>query len=282
MKIGTVGVVGSGQMGCGIAQVCAQSGYEVVLSEIDQALLQKGLAAIGASLDRSVKKEIIGPQDRNVILGRISGTVNMESHHRCDLVIEAVTEDLELKKRIFSRLDGICLPHAVLASNTSSLSVKEMALATGRPERVIGLHFFNPVPVMALLELIRTDVTADETVKVCRAFGETLGKTIVVVQDSPGFIVNRLMVPQILTAIRLVEANVAGKEDIDTAMALGLNHPIGPLALADLVGLDTLINIALSIYEKTEDPQYAPPELLKQLVAAGHLGRKTKQGFYQY
>ncbi len=282
MKITTVGVVGSGQMGCGIAQVCAQSGYDVVLSEINDDLLQKGLTAIGVSIDRSVKKGIIKPRDRDDVLNRISGRTNIESHHDCDLVIEAVTEDMDLKKRIFSRLDCICLPHAILASNTSSLSVTEMAMATIRPDKVLGLHFFNPVPVMTLVELIRTDLTADGTVEVSKSFAETLGKTVVVLQDSPGFIVNRLMVPQILTAIRLLESGIAVKEDIDTAMTLGLNHPIGPLALADLVGLETLLNITLSIFSKTGDPQYAPPELLRQLVAGGHLGRKTKRGFYEY
>lgn len=282
MKMTTAGIVGSGQMGCGIAQVCAQSGYNVILSEISQALLQKGLNAIAASLDKSVRKEIISPHDRDDILGRISGTIHIENHRTCDIVIEAVTEDLELKKRIFSLLDNVCLPHTILATNTSSLSVLDIAAATNRPDKVLGLHFFNPVPAMKLLEIVKADTTSDDTLKTGRTFGESLGKTVVIVQDSPGFIVNRLMVPQILDAIHLLESNITGKEEIDIAMTLGLNHPIGPLALADMIGLDTLLDIALSIYESLGDSQYAPPELLKQLVANGDLGRKTKRGFYEY
>jgi 3-hydroxybutyryl-CoA dehydrogenase len=282
MKIKTVGIIGSGQMGGGIAHVCAQSGYDVVLSDISDELLKKGLGAIAASLERSVKKGTIQPHERDVIFKRISGKTNIESHNSCDLVIEAVTEDMNLKKRIFSQLDGICLPHTILATNTSSLSVRDIAAATRRPDKVLGLHFFNPPPVMALIELIKTDATADDMLEAVKVFGETLGKTVVIVQDSPGFIVNRLMIPQIFIAIRMLESSLAAKEDIDIAMVLGLNHPIGPLALADLIGLDTVLDIAASIHGELGESEYDPPELLRQLVSDGHLGRKTKRGFYEY
>jgi 3-hydroxybutyryl-CoA dehydrogenase len=282
MKIQKVGIVGCGQMGGGIAQVCAQSGYTVLVSENNRELLQKGLANIAASLDRSVKKGNITPPEKDAILTRIKGTTNTGDFQDCDLVIEAVVEELETKKRIFSRLDKICPPHTILATNTSSLPVKEIAEATKRPDKVLGLHFFNPVPVLKLMEIIRTAATSEATLEAGKEFGKSLGKTVVIVQDSPGFIVNRLMTPQILNAIRMFESGTATKEDIDTAMTLGLNHPVGPLALADLIGLDTLLTIADSIYQKLGDNQYATPELLKQMVLDGHLGRKTGQGFYKY
>jgi 3-hydroxybutyryl-CoA dehydrogenase len=197
-------------------------------------------------------------------------------------VIEAVVEDLETKKSIFSRLDKICPTHTVLATNTSSLPVNKMAETTKRPDKVLGLHFFNPVPVLKLMEIIRAATTSEATLEAGKEFGTSLGKTVVIVQDSPGFIVNRLMTPQILNAIRMFESGIATKEDIDTAMTLGLNHPVGPFALADLIGLDTLLTIANSIYQSSGEKQYAAPDLLKKLVSAGHLGRKTGQGFYKY
>jgi 3-hydroxybutyryl-CoA dehydrogenase len=282
MKILKVGVIGCGQMGGGIAQVCAQSGYNVLVSENNQELLQKGLANITVSLDRSVKKQGITLQEKDAVLGRITGTTNNEDFYDRDLVIEAIVEKLDLKKSVFSKLDKICLPHTLLATNTSSLTVEEIAAATKRPDKVLGLHFFNPVPVLKLMEIIKTSATSEATLEAGKEFGKSLGKTVVIVQDSPGFIVNRLMTPQILNAIRMVESGIATREDIDTAMTLGLSHPMGPLALADLIGLDTLLTIATSIHQKLGDNQYAVPELLEKLVAAGYLGRKTGRGFYEY
>jgi 3-hydroxybutyryl-CoA dehydrogenase len=282
MKIQKVGVIGCGQMGSGIAQVCAQSGYTVLVSENSQELLQKGLAAITASLERNVKKATITQQEKDVILGSISGTTNLDDFHDRDLVIEAVVEKLDLKRSIFSKLDKVCPPNSILATNTSSLSVTEIAEATQRPEKVLGLHFFNPVPVLKLMEIIKIPATSEDTLRMGKEFGGSLGKKVVTIQDSPGFIVNRLMAPQILNAIRMVESGAATREDIDTAMTLGLNHPIGPLALADLIGLDTLLTIADSIYQKLGDNQYLAPDMLKKLVSDGHLGRKTGRGFYEY
>jgi 3-hydroxybutyryl-CoA dehydrogenase len=282
MKIRKVGIIGCGQMGSGIAQVCAQSGYMTLISENSRELLQKGLAIITASLDGNVKKGRMTQQEKDATLARITGTIKTEDFGDCDLIIEAVVEELELKKHVFTRLDKTCPPYALLTTNTSCLPVTEIAAVTKRPEKVLGLHFFNPAPVMKLVELVRTGATSEATVETCQEFGKSLGKTVVVVQDSPGFIVNRLMTPQILNAIRIVESGIATREDIDTAMILGLNHPVGPLALADLIGLDTLLTIADSIYQKLGDIQYAAPELLKKLVSAGHLGRKTGRGFYEY
>jgi len=282
MEIRKVGVVGCGQMGGGIARVCAHSGYPVLVSELNDALLKKGLAAVASSLDRDVKKEKITLPEKEAILTRIGGTTNIDDLEDCDIIIEASVEDLDLKKRIFRDMDKVCPRAMVLATNTSSLPVSEIAAATGRPDRVLGMHFFNPVPSMKLLELVKTVATSDATLKIAYAFGQSLGKTVVVTPDTPGFIVNRLLVPQILNAIRLVESGAVTKEDIDTAMTLGLNHPIGPLTLADLVGLDILLAMADSIHEKLGETQYLPPELLKNLVAAGRLGRKTGHGFYEY
>lgn len=282
MRIQKVGIIGCGQMGSGITQACAQSGYIVLVSENSQKLLQKGLAAITASLDKGVKKQNLTLKEKDAILTQITGTTNLADFQDCDLVIEAVVEELDLKKWIFSRLDKICSPYTLLATNTSSLPVSEIAAVTKRPDKVFGLHFFNPVPVLKLIEIIKTSATSAAALETGKEFGESLGKTVVTVQDSPGFIVNRLMAPQILNAIRMIESGIAIREDIDTAMTLGLNHPIGPLALADLIGLDTLLTIANSIHQKLGDNQYAAPELLKKLVSTGHLGQKTGSGFYEY
>jgi 3-hydroxybutyryl-CoA dehydrogenase len=249
---------------------------------LNDALLKKGLAAIASSLDRDVKKEKITLPEKDAILSRIGSTTNIDDLEDCDIIIEASVEDLDLKKRIFRDMDKVCPRAMVLATNTSSLPVSEIAAATGRPDRVLGMHFFNPVPSMKLLELVKTVATSDATLKIAYAFGQSLGKTVVVTPDTPGFIVNRLLVPQILNAIRLVESGAVSKEDIDTAVTLGLNHPIGPLTLADLVGLDILLAMADSIHEKLGETQYLPPALLKNLVAAGRLGRKTGHGFYEY
>ena len=282
MKIEKVGVIGCGLMGSGITQVCAQSGYTVVVSEINDELLKKGIGSIDSLLARSVTKERITQQDKDTIMGRIHGTTSIDDMSDCNMVIEAATENLELKKKIFSNIDKICQKEAILATNTSCLSVTDMAGETERPDKVLGLHFFNPVPVMKLLEIINTAMTSEETYNTGRDFGQSLGKTIVTTKDSPGFIVNHLMVPQILNAIRLLEDGIATKEDIDTAMTLGLNDPMGPLVLADFIGLDTLLFIANGIYDKLPEEQYAAPALLKKMVADGLLGRKSGRGFYEY
>ncbi len=282
MEIKQVGVVGCGQMGSGITQVCAQAGYPVIVSEINEELLNKGLASINSSLTKSVEKERITQQDKDSTIARIKGTTVMKDFSDCDLVIEAAIENLDLKKKIFIELDKICPKPAILATNTSCLSIIDMAMATTRPDKMLGLHFFNPVPAMKLLEIVKTIASSEETVELGKSFGKSLGKTIIVAQDAPGFIVNRLMVPQILNAIRMVEAGVATREDIDTGLTSGLNHPLGPLSLADLVGLDTLYFIANSTYAEFKDPQFAPPILLKKMVTAGWLGRKTGKGFYEY
>ena len=269
-------------MGAGIAQSCAQSGYQVMASEINEELLNKGLGIIKKSLAKGVEKGKITSEDEQAILSRVKGTTNVEDFSDCDLVVEAVIENMDLKKKVFADLDRICPAHAVLASNTSCLSVTEIAVATKRPEKVIGTHFFNPVPVMALLELVTTVISSEETLNTAKSFGEALGKTVIVAQDKPGFIVNRLLGAFMLEAVRMVEAGLATREDIDNGMKLGANHPMGPLTLADFVGLDTMYYIAESMYEELKDPKFAPPLLLKRMVTAGHLGRKTGKGFYDY
>lgn len=282
MEIKKVGVVGCGLMGSGIVQVCAQSGYKTLVSETNDELLSNGVGLIQSNLSKSVKKGNLAKQDEEAILARIKGTTTIGDFADCDLVIEAATEKIELKKQVFANLDNICPKHTILASNTSCLSIMEMASVTQRPSQVLGLHFFNPVPAMKLLEIVKTIATSDKTLEIGKNFGKSVGKTIVIVQDAPGFIVNRLMVPQLLNAIRMLESGIATKEDIDTGMKLGLNHPVGPLALSDLIGLDTLHFIASGIYEQSKDPQYVSPTLLVKMVTAGWFGRKTGKGFYEY
>ncbi len=282
MEIKQVGIIGCGQMGSGITQVCAQAGYPVIVSEVTEELLNKGLVSIESSLTKSVEKERITQQDKDSTLARIKGTTEMKEFSACDLVIEAAVENLDLKKKLFNELDKICPKTAILATNTSCLSIIDIAMATTKPDKMLGLHFFNPAPVMKLMEVVKTIATSEETFDIGKSFGKSLGKTVIAAQDTPGFIVNRLLVPQIFNAIRMVEAGVATKEDIDTGLTLGLNHPIGPLSLADLIGLDTLYFIANSIYDEFKDPQFAPPILLKKMVTAGWLGRKTGRGFYKY
>ena len=282
MEIKKVGVVGGGIMGGGIAQVSAQAGYEVVMSEINDELLNKGLAGINSILTRSVDKGRISQEDKDATLARIKGTTNTKDFSDCDLVIEAIIENMDLKKKVFAELDKICPKHTILATNTSCLSVIDMAKATNRTEQVLGMHFFNPVPVMRLLELVKTILTSDETLATARKFGESIGKTVSVSPDIPAFVVDQLANPFLLDAIRMVENGVATAEDIDTGIRLGLNHPMGPLALADLVGLDTILLIANALYDELKDPKFAPPTLLKKMVAAGWLGRKTGKGFYEY
>jgi 3-hydroxybutyryl-CoA dehydrogenase len=282
LGIATVGVVGCGLMGSGIVESCAKSGRSVVVREVDQNLLDKGLASIRKSVGRAVEKGKLSAAEAEALLARIRGTTNLDALAPCDLVIEAVTEKMEAKKAIFSHMDGLLREEAIIASNTSSLCITEMASVTKRPDRVLGMHFFNPVPIMPLLELVRTILTSEATLQKARAFGESLGKTCIVAKDTPGFIVNLLLVPYLLDAIRALENGISSREDIDTAMKLGCSHPIGPLALADFVGLDTCYYIANVMFDEFKDARYAAPPLLRRMVLAGHLGRKSGKGFYDY
>jgi len=282
MEIKRVGVVGCGTMGAGITQVCAQSGYQVVVSEINNELLNKGLASINSFLSKGVDKGKLSQQDKESTLSRIKGTTSTKDFSDCDLVIEAAVENIDLKKKIFAEVDKICPKHAILATNTSCLSIVDMAMVTSRPDKVLGLHFWNPAPLMKLLEVVKTVATSDETLETGKSFGESLGKTIIVAPDIPGFIVNRLQIPFRLDAIRMLEAGIATKEDIDAGVTLGLGHPMGQFALQDLVGLDVTYAVANALYEETKDPKFAPPTLMKKMIAAGWLGRKTGKGFYEY
>ena len=282
MDIKTVGVVGCGLMGSGIVELCARHGYDVVVSEVNDDLLNQGVARIQKSMNRGLKRGKISQPEMDAALGRITGTTSLDDFAHCDLVIEAVVENMAVKKEVFAALDGICPPHAILASNTSSLCITEMASATSRGDQVLGMHFFNPVPIMKLLELVRTVLTSDETFQAARAFGEGLGKQVIVAKDAPGFIVNLLLIPFILDAVRAVENGVATKEDIDTGMTLGCNHPMGPITLLDFVGLDTTLFIADAMYEEFKDPRYAAPPLLRRMVMAGRRGLRVGTGCYDY
>ncbi len=282
MDIKTVGVVGCGLMGSGIAETCARKGYRTSVREVKDDLLAKGMKAIQASMARAVEKGKATQEEVDAALARLTGTTDLAAMSECDLVIEAIVENMAEKKKVFAALDEICPPHAILASNTSSLCITEMASVTKRGGQVLGMHFFNPVPVMPLLELVRTILTSDETLETAKAFGASLGKTCIVAKDTPGFIVNLLLVPYLLDAVRALENGVATKEDIDAGMKLGCNHPMGPLTLLDFVGLDTAYYIANVMFEEFKDPRYAAPPLLKRMVLAGHLGRKSGKGFYDY
>ena len=282
MDLNIVGVIGCGLMGSGIAEVCARAGYRVVVREINEDLLQNGLGRIQKSLGKAVARGKISQEQADQTLARIQGTLELADFADCDLVIEAAVENMDLKKEIFAELDHILPPHAILASNTSSLCITEMASVTNRGDKILGIHFFNPVPVMPLIEFVRTILTSDETMAAAHGFGASLGKTMVTAKDTPGFIVNRLLIPYLLQAVQIYEDGLATREDIDTAIKLGLAHPMGPLTLLDFVGLDTTLFIADAMYDEYKDPRYAAPPLLRRMVLAGHLGRKSGKGFYDY
>jgi 3-hydroxybutyryl-CoA dehydrogenase len=277
-----VGVVGFGLMGHGIAQVSAQAGYQVIVRETEQRFLDAGRKRVDASLDRLTKGGRLSEADAKATRERMETTTDLRALARCDLVIEAVTEDLEIKKALYRELDAICPPATIFASNTSSMTIAELAASTKRADRFAGLHFFNPVQVMKLVEVVRAITTSDETIAALREFTAKLGKTGVVCKDTPGFIVNRLLIPYLNAAIRAVEEGVASPEEIDEAIKLGLGYPMGPFTLLDYVGLDTQYHASNVLYDEFKTPDQAPPPLLKRMVLAGQYGRKTGRGFYEY
>ncbi|HKB64901.1 MAG TPA: 3-hydroxybutyryl-CoA dehydrogenase [Pyrinomonadaceae bacterium] len=278
----TIGVVGSGTMGNGIAQVAARAGYSVVMRDVKDEFLQRGLQAIDKSLQRDVDKERLSPEEKQSIIDRIKSTTELEALGEASFVVEAVTENLEVKTELFSALDRITPPEAILASNTSSISITRLGAATTRPDKVIGMHFMNPVPVMKLVEVIRGLATSNETYERVRSLSEKLGKTALDCNDSPGFVSNRVLLPMINEAIFALYEGVATRESIDGIMKLGMNHPMGPLQLADFIGLDVCLAILNVLYDGLGDPKYRACPLLKRYVDAGWLGRKTGRGFYEY
>jgi 3-hydroxybutyryl-CoA dehydrogenase len=283
MEVAKVGVMGAGAMGSGIAQLAAQAGYQVILNDLEMPFVEKGIGRMDDFLGKSVKKGKITEEQKQQILGRISKSTDISDFSDVDLAIEVIVEDLELKKKAFGQLDSICKPEAYLASNTSSMPVTVLGNATKRPERVVGMHFFNPAPIMKLVEVIRGYYTSDETVKVATQVAQKMGKTPVEVKkDSPGFIVNRLMMAQYIEAIRLLEEGVATIEDIDKAVKLGLNHPMGAFELQDFGGLDIGYFVAEYFYEEFKEMRWNPPQALKALIRSGRLGRKTGAGWYDY
>ena len=282
MEFSKVGVVGAGTMGNGIAQTLALAGVEVVMTDVAKAQLERAVTAVSGSLDRLVKKEKLNAEQKSQALARIRTSIDLAAAKDCPLVIEAATENLDLKTKIFSQLDAMLPAQAVIATNTSSISITRLAGATKRPDKVIGMHFFNPVPVMGLVEIIRALQTSDETFASVEALAKRVGKTPVQVKNSPGFVVNRMLCPMINEAIFALGEGLATAEQIDQAMKLGANHPIGPLALADLIGLDVELAVLQVLYEGFKDPKYRPAPLLVEMVEAGYLGRKTKRGFFRY
>ena len=282
MPLKNVGVIGCGLMGSGIVQVAAQAGYSVLFVEANDELVKRGLQRLRDTLEGLAAKGRVDARAKDETLGRIAGTPKLEDLKACDLVIEAMTENQALKNETFAKLDRICAPHALLATNTSSCNVTALAAATRRPGQVVGMHFFNPVPLMKLVEVVRTILTDDASVKAATEFVRSVGKVPVQAKDATAFIVNRLLVPYLLDAIRVYEGGLASLEDIDQAMKLGCGYPMGPFTLLDLVGLDTTMYVAEVMFDEFREPRYAPPPLLKRMVMAGQLGRKTGRGFYSY
>ena len=282
MDVKRIGVVGAGTMGRGIAQVCAASGFDVVMSDVNAEAVAAGLASIGKQLARAVEKERMGAAERDALLSRIETVAGIEAMAGVDVCIEAATENPDVKLDLFRALESVCREDAILASNTSSISLTKIAGACSRPERVIGMHFFNPVPLMKLVELIRALQTSDATFEAARALADRLGKTAVAVADSPGFVVNRMLVPMINESVYALSEGLASAEEIDLAMQLGLSHPIGPLRLADLIGLDVCLDVMDVMYREFSDSKYRPCPLLRRMVDAGRLGRKSGRGFYEY
>ena len=282
MQIKTVGVIGCGLMGAGIAQVCAQAGFTTYVREVAQEPLDKGMARIEKLLDKDVSKGKLSADERQATLQRLKPTTELSELGTCDVIIEAIVENIEAKRDVFQQLDRVCAPETIFTSNTSSLTIAEMAACTQRADRFAGLHFFNPVPVMKLVEIIQALTTSDATVATLKDFVQALGKTPIETQDTTGFIVNRLLIPYLLDAVRVYEGGVASREDIDTGMKLGCGHPMGPLELLDFVGIDTTYYIANIMFEEFREPRFAPPPLLRRMVLAGQLGRKSGKGFYDY
>jgi 3-hydroxybutyryl-CoA dehydrogenase len=280
--IKTIGVIGAGTMGNGIAQVAARAGHKVILRDVKDEFLQRGMAAIDKSLQRDIDKERLKEEEKRAIINRIQSATEMSALKDCDLVVEAVTEDVNVKTDVFRQLDGLTRPEAILASNTSSISITKLGAATGRPDKVIGMHFMNPVPVMKLVEIIRGIATSDETFEIVRGLTLKLDKTPLECNDMPGFVSNRVLMPMINEAIFALYENVATRESIDGIMKLGMNHPMGPLTLADFIGLDVCLAILNVLHDGFGDPKYRPCPLLKRYVDAGWLGRKTGRGFYEY
>ena len=282
MDIKKVGVVGCGLMGAGIAEVCARAGYETVVREVSDETLEAGLARLNRSIDVATSRGKMSADDAAALRGRLQPTTRLEELADCDLVVEAIVENTAAKRELFTALDRVCQPSAILASNTSAIPIIQMASATQRGGQVLGIHFMNPVPVMRLIEIVRCITTTDETLAAARAFGEALGKRVIVAPDRAGFIVNLLLVPYLLDAVRALEAGVGTKEDIDLGLEVGCGVPMGPLTLLDFVGLDTAYYIANIMYDEFKETRYAPPPLLKQMVLAGFHGRKSGRGFYNY
>jgi len=282
MQIKKVGMVGCGSMGQGIVQIAAQAGYDVVTMTTCQETLERALGSVRATLDKLVEKGKITREDASGAVGRIKGTLNEEDFTDCDILIESVRETVEEKKAVFRTFDEICKPETIFTTNTSTLSIVDLGAATRRPDKFIGSHLFWPVPVMKLVEVVPSMLTSEATVQATTRFWESVGKTVAIARDTPAFIVDRLFVPFVLEAIRMLEEGVATKEDIDRAVEMGLNHPMGPLRLLDLAGVDIAYYAALSVYEQTRDPKWIPPLLLQKMMAAGHLGQKAGKGFYDY